>query len=138
MKIFLISLLMFLFTFGCDNEGGENNNSNASVEILSPNDGGFTGFLWKPISEGDGKLVVLLPQSLTGHVVSANIHSTDSIAEDTIIEVGRFTGDIHNGGRPHFRFNQSGAGYGKNIWVVARTKNKNFAWFIADGSQRWD
>lgn len=121
---------------GCsDGDGG----GGGGVQIQPTNDGAFTGFLWKPRSESNGDLVVLLPQELTGNVTSANIHTTDSTAPDTMIEAGRFAGDTHNGNRPHFRFESPGAAYGGNVWVVARTADgRDLGWLIPNGAARWD
>ncbi len=79
-----------------------------------------TGFLWKPVSESDGKLVVLLPPSFTGHVQSAAIYSDLPPSAGTFIEEGRFSGDRHNGGRAHFRFDNSGRNYPDNSYLVAK------------------
>ena len=117
---------------GCDGGGGS-----GGVQIQTTQDGA-EGFLWKPRSESNGRLVVLLPNSLRGEVTSASIHTTDSFSESTKIEEGRFAGDDHNGERPHYRFNQSGPGYGNDIWVIARTSSGVQGWNIPAGSQRWD
>ncbi len=71
------------------------------------------GFLWKPQSDSDGKLVVLLPPSLTTTVHSLSIKDAKG---DKIIETGRFSG-IANGGRLHFRFTKSGGAYPDNATV---------------------
>ena len=59
------------------------------------------GFLWKPYSESDGNLVVLLPPSWKG-IQKAVIRTPNGNVYD-----GRNTG-IHNGDRVHFRFSQPG------------------------------
>lgn len=87
------------------------------------------GFLWKPQSENDGKLVVLLPPQLTGKVQSASIHSSLPPDSNNQIEGGRFSGDTHNGGRSHFRFSKSGASYPDNAYVVAQLKDGTFTSF---------
>lgn len=61
-------------------------------------------FLWKPISDSDGKLVILLPSALTGEVESVVLWSSD-LGE--LLAEGRFAG-VANGGREHFRFGVSG------------------------------
>jgi hypothetical protein len=65
------------------------------------------GFLWKPQSDSDGRLVVLLPPSLTSAVNSVRLKSSRG---DTELDNGRY-GGIGNGGRLHFRFGKSGASY---------------------------
>jgi hypothetical protein len=121
---------------GCGDDGGS---GGGGVQIRPTNDGALTGFLWKPRSESNGRLVVLLPQNLTGNVVAANIHSTDSTSPDTMIAQGRFAGDTHNGNRAHFRFEENGAAYGANVWVIATTGDgQNLGWLIPNGAARWD
>lgn len=90
-----------------------------------------TGFLWKPVSESDGNLVILLPNALRGKVNGCTvIYSGGS-------EAGRFAGDTHNGDRPHYRFSKSGAAYGQNITVVASlTAGGDETWSIPNGAER--
>ena len=64
------------------------------------------GFLWKPVSESDGNLVILLPSSYVGRVSNLSITSSDG----SILAQGRFSGTA-NGFRPHFRFNKSGGSF---------------------------
>lgn len=61
-------------------------------------------FLWKPKSDKDGKLAVLLPKSLTGAVSKVQIVSPDG---ESIIATGKAAG-VGNGDREHFRFNKAG------------------------------
>jgi hypothetical protein len=94
--------------------------------------GGGGGFLWKPVSEGDGNLVVLLPASMRGQVAAVYIQKGGST-----VESGRFSGDTHNGGRPHYRFSQPGAGYGSGLTLVAVLKDgTRRSWGIGNGGQR--
>jgi len=91
------------------------------------------GFLWKPVSESDGKLVVLLPNSYKGIVTMCYI--TDSAGG--FIESGRFVGDIHNGERPHFRFSKPGAAYGASRYIVSvNNDGTQHHWFIPNGASR--
>ncbi len=91
------------------------------------------GFVWKPVSESDGRLVVLLPASLRRNVERCWIAS----AGGAEIETGRFAGDNHNGNRPHYRFSKPGSGYGANIQVVARLKSGGTErWAIPNGASR--
>ncbi|MDF3128819.1 VCBS repeat-containing protein [Kiritimatiellaeota bacterium B1221] len=93
------------------------------------------GFIWKPISEGDHKLVVLLPASLTDGIRGAWIAD----AEGTLVETGRFSGDTHNGAREHYRFSQKGSGYGNDIYLVSYDRSGNIIhWPIPSGANRWD
>ena len=66
------------------------------------------GFLWKPQSDSDGKLVVLLPASLNTDTV-ASLTIRDSKTGE-ILETGRFAG-VGNGSRLHFRFSKSGENF---------------------------
>jgi len=63
------------------------------------------GFLWKPVSEKDGKLAILLPPHLTGKVKSVRILSPDG---KTTIGRGSSAG-VGNGDREHFRFSKPGS-----------------------------
>ena len=81
------------------------------------------GFVWKPISESNGKLAVILPASYV-NVTSIRISGARSESSSRSA--------IANGGRPHFRFSMPGAAYGKNITVSGGGRT----WRIADGSKR--
>lgn len=95
------------------------------------------GFLWKPVSESDGKLVVLLPPGLTGQVASAGIYSSLPPSGETLIEKGRFSGDSANGGRAHFRFSKPGGAYADGVYVVAHLKDGSIVKFrVGESSQR--
>lgn len=97
---------------------------------------GAGGFLWKPVSESDGKLAVLLPSSLTGQIISLEIFATAPAAGVTAIDQGRFVGNT-NGNRATFRFNKSGGEYPDGCYVVAQLKNgETRSFHIADSSQR--
>lgn len=110
---------------GCDDGGSDGSG------IGERGEGG--GFVWKPRSESDGRLVVLLPPQYRGNVSSAYIAN----ANGGVIEVGRFAGDTHNGRRPHYRFSQSGAAYGADIYVVADlNEGGDVHWPIANGANR--
>lgn len=75
---------------------------------------GDTGFLYKPVSESDGKLVVLLPPRLSGLVQGLTLIGPNG----EVIEQGRYTGN-GNGGREHFRFSKPGAQYPDGLTVQA-------------------
>lgn len=84
--------------------------------------GGSSGFLWKPISESDGKLAVLLPAAISNSAISTEIHSELPPSDATLVEVGRNTNSFHNG-RRIFRFSQPGADYPDNCYIVAKLDN---------------
>jgi hypothetical protein len=82
-------------------------------------------FLWKPISDNNGNLVVLLPSSYNGKARSVTVNG----------ESGTYTG-IHNGNRTHWRFSKPGAAYGNNVRVVATTSAGNASWTVPKGAAR--
>lgn len=93
--------------------------------------GGSEGFLWKPESESNGKLVVLLPASLRGKVSSCTISGSFGS------ENGSFAGDTHNGNRPHYRFSKHGSQYGTGITVSAKLNDgATRTWSIPNGANR--
>lgn len=95
-------------------------------------DGGG-GFLFKPISDSDGKLAILAPEKLTGLV-----EKTILMADGKEIESGRYSGN-GNGGREHFRFSRPGGGYPKELTVAMILKNgEEVTYKISDPSQRYD
>lgn len=88
--------------------------------------------MWKPISEGDGNLVILLPPNLTGNVAGVVVFHEGSGQTVT----GRYTG-VHNGGREHFRFLQPGAAYGEGLTVTAQLKSGGTkSWSVPSGARR--
>lgn len=94
------------------------------------------GFLWKPVSESNGKLVVLLPSSLAGKVSAAEIHSSLPPSDTTLLESGKFSSNA-NGGRDHFRFSNAGGAYPDSAYVVAKLKTGDYASFqIGDSASR--
>lgn len=95
-------------------------------------DGGG-GFLFKPVSDSDGKLAILAPEKLTGLV-----EKTILMADGKEIESGRYSGN-GNGGREHFRFSRPGGGYPKELTVAMILKNgEEVTYKISDPSQRYD
>lgn len=69
-----------------------------------------TAIVWKPVSESDGKLVVLTPTSL-GNPGASIFNSSGSL-----IEAGRYVGHT-NGNRATYRFNRAGSGYSAPIYL---------------------
>ncbi len=94
--------------------------------------GADAGFLFKPISESDGKLVVLLPSRLTGLVSGLSIVGPDG----QVTESGRYRG-IGNGGREHFRFSKPGSQYANGSTVQAKLITGEIVrYLIGNTSQR--
>lgn len=110
----------------CNSEEAKNKQENGA-ESQSPSE----TFLWKPKSDSDGKLVVLLPSSMRGQVVSAAV-----MKNGQSIDTGTFSGDEHNGMRPHFRFSKPGADYGKDIELVSAGASGMCSFKIPDGAKR--
>jgi DNA-directed RNA polymerase subunit K/omega len=107
--------------------------SGAKVSIHSPSDGPG-GFLFKPISESDGKLVVLLPAMLTQKIEQVLLR--DKAGNE--LERGRMAG-VHNEGREHFRFSKAGPAYPSDLTVEVRMHDGSIRHYkISDPSKRWD
>lgn len=81
-----------------------NNKEAASIDQTPKGIGSSGEFLWKPDSESDGKLVILLPSGLTGNVAGVEVRHPES---GRLLATGRFSG-VKNGGREHFRFSKGG------------------------------
>ena len=94
--------------------------------------GGDAGFLFKPVSESDGKLVVLLPSRLTGLVSGLSIVGPDG----QVLESGRYRG-VGNEGREHFRFNKPGGQYANGSTIQAKLVTGEIVrYLISNTSQR--
>lgn len=76
--------------------------------------GGEAGFLFKPVSDSDGKLAVLLPSRLAGLVKGVTLVGPNG----DILETGRYSGN-GNGGRDHYRFTKPGGQYPDGLTVQA-------------------
>ncbi len=94
--------------------GSGHSGPSAISPAVTPSDKGPTtfvdapsGFLWKPFSDSDGLLAVLLPVEWTADVTSVEIVSPDG---EGVLATGRPTG-IGNGGRAHFRFDRTGGDF---------------------------
>ncbi len=94
--------------------------------------GGAGGFLWKPISDSNGNLVVLMPSEISSEVESVVIKDKNG----NVLESGKFSA-IANGGRAHFRFSKPGSAYGQSVTVEAKLKNGRVCQFqVGDTSKR--
>jgi hypothetical protein len=95
---------------------------------------GGDGFLFKPISESNKNLVILLPAAMKQNVASVTL--TDSTGQ--LLETGDPFGTF-NDGRPIFRFNKPGSNYPNNITVtVTMLDGTKREYHIADPSQRYE
>ena len=86
--------------------------------------GGYSNtFLWKPVAENGGNLVVLIPASMY-YVNSCTISGSFGRESSGV--------DTRANGRPGFRFSRPGGSYGNNITVYAGGRS----WHIANGGSR--
>ena len=88
---------------------------------------GDAGFLFKPVSDSDGKLAILLPPRLTGLADSVRLLSPSG----DVLETGRYSGN-GNGGREHFRFTKPGAGYPDGLTVEVTLKGGSIVRYIIE------
>lgn len=111
-----------------NNEGGalpENGSGENPICLSVQGIDGPNGFLWKPISESNGNLVVLFPTEYSVKFESVVIDG----------EQGRFA-DFANGNRQHWRFSKPGSQYlGR---VVAESMNGECVWQVSNPSERQD
>lgn len=95
---------------------------------------GAEGFLFKPSSESDGNLVVLLQAQMTGEVSQVLLKDKDG----NELEVGNYA-DVGNGGREHYRFSKPGSEYPSDLTVEVVLKDGNSqSYSIPDPSLRYD
>lgn len=103
---------------------------NGSASAAAGSAGG-AGFLWKPESDSDGKLAILLPPSLAGSVAGVSVKSPDGTTEE-----GRFAGN-GNGGRDHYRFSKPGGSYADDsVVLVTLNSGEVLEYLIGDTSSR--
>jgi hypothetical protein len=76
-------------------------------------------FLWKPKSEKDGKLAILIPKAYTGQVESVKILAPDG---STVAAEGKPAG-VGNESREHFRFNKAGEAFEDGSIVLVTLKD---------------
>jgi hypothetical protein len=91
----------------------EKSPGSSKTEGKSQNLGKTGEFLWKPASDKDGKLAILLPSRMTGKVKSVKV--LDAKGEKTLA-TGKYSG-VGNGDREHFRFTKSGSQFPKGAMV---------------------
>ena len=139
-QFLILSLALILFSTGCEYSNlddvtadgttilqptpnptpnpAPNDDDDNDTPTPPPSGGGDQRFLWKPVSENNGKLVVLLPARLTGKVNGVTVNG----------ESGNFSG-VHNGGREHYRYSKPGGSYAAPARINASLK--------AGGSESW-
>lgn len=95
---------------------------------------GDGGFVFKPVSDSDGNLVVLLPAQFTNDVSSLLLKDKDG----NEIEEGNSVGPT-NGDRETYRFNKPGADYQKDLVVEVTLKDGTVKeYHIANPGERYD
>lgn len=119
-------------------EASSESNSSSSSSSTPTTSGavsvGAGGFLWKPVSESTGNLVILLPSSTRGRT-----QQVATISGAFGSESAPMRHEIHNGGRPHFYFSQPGAAYGTNITVNAPlTDGSVYSIVVPNGAGRFE
>jgi hypothetical protein len=89
-------------------------------------------FLWKPKSDKDGKLAILLPSALEGQVDSVSV-----ISPSGTVSTGKYAG-VGNGSREHFRFTRPGGDFQDGSKVVITMKDGSLKEVqISDSSARY-
>lgn len=97
---------------------------NPSGSLLMP-----SGFLWKPVSENDGKLVVLTPAELEVHTLG--ITEANSTYTTISPKVNRANGD-----RQHFRTIRPGSDYVGPVLVEAFTSDNIYSIIVPEPGAR--
>ncbi|MCB9029726.1 MAG: hypothetical protein H6619_01630 [Deltaproteobacteria bacterium] len=109
------------------------NESGCDVDREAPDGGG--GFLWKPVSDSNGKVVVLTP----GGEFHENLRIVkDEQVLETLDYVGNSDNSDSNGLRNHFRGDLPGGSYPNNITVITTLNGQNHCWLISDPGERVD
>lgn len=106
-------VLTALLLVGCEWEPASSSGSGGVEVEVSPPDSdpivsesmSGSGVLWKPVSESNGNLVVLLASSFSHQTVQVV-----SVNSGTVFDTGRYVGRT-NGNRPTYRFSRTGAAY---------------------------
>jgi len=109
------------------------------TETIDPNGttiDGSEGFLFKPITNNQGKLAVLLPHEMTYKVLDVILRDKDGKE----IESGsRMSEGIAETGREKFNFSKKGENYPNDITVEVRLADGTMrAYKIPDPSKRYD
>ena len=109
--------------------------SNGKMAVASgghSESGGTGGFLFKPESDNNGKLVVLMPSKLAGMIAGVKLYDPSG----NLLEGGRYTGN-GNGGRDHYRFKKTGGDYPDGLFVEAPLSTGDKVYYnIRETSQR--
>lgn len=113
---------------GMDSSDGGDSDNPFCDGINTPDGPG--NFLWKPVSESDGNLVILFPSSFNNRFLSVLAFKPDGTAES-----GSFTG-FTNGSRQTWRFDSPGEAYSGRILVDDH--NQECIWEVPNPAGRND
>jgi len=134
-KTGIVLALGLILTQGCFDSGGGGGGGNNQLRSAD----GLGGFVWKPRSESNGRLVVLFPAEFRGRHSGMAIHRGNPPRASNKIEDGVFSNETHNGGRVHYRFSKTGAAYGGNLYATLYLKDGGtVSYFIPNGGGRVD
>lgn len=89
------------------------------------------GALWKPVSESNGKLVVLLPDAFTGKTPK----TLKLVAAGKTLEEAKLA-SVANGNREHYRFKSPGSKYPSNCQFVVEASGYKYSWTVKTPSAR--
>ena len=78
-----------------------------------------SGFLWKPVSDKDNRLAVLLPARLTGRVAAVAVISPDG---KRTLQSAKYSG-VGNGDREHYRFTKPGGQFPDGSILLVKMKD---------------
>ena len=110
---------------------GSTSSGSSSTTIREFN--GDHGFLYKPESEGDHNLAVLLPVAMTDDVTSVKLISNSG----EVLESSSIQGK--HDGRGVFRFDHPGSYYPDNLTISVTLKDGTTKeYYIPDSSERWE
>ena len=99
---------------------------------------GEGGFLWKPVSDSNGKLVVLLPANLSHEITQVLLKDESG----NVLEEGQFSsfGNADSvGERAHYRFKKAGGDYPNGTIVEVTLQNgETVTYTVSNTSSRCD
>jgi hypothetical protein len=110
-----------------DDQLGKNPDCSAGINGAD----GSGGFLWKPVSESDGALVVLFPAAYDVEFERVEAE----LAGGSSVEAGEFAG-FTNGNRQTWRFNEEGKEYSGMLFVYDEAQD--CTWQVSTPAQRVD
>lgn len=85
-------------------------------------------FLWKPVSDSNGNLVVILPAKFNNLIDGpVTVNGTP----------GRFT-SVANGNRSHWRFDKPGSAFGNSVVVKWTATGKTYSVTVPNGGKRFE